>query len=65
MERSVASLLSLYRPENPLEKASTIPSPWYFDPWVVRVEVTDEFGDPAGRDFLEVAGADNDRVSAR
>jgi hypothetical protein len=25
-------------------------------PWVIRVEVTDEFGDPAGRDFLEVAG---------
>ena len=34
-------------------------------PWVVRVEVMDEFGDPAGRDFLEVAGADNERVSAR
>jgi hypothetical protein len=34
-------------------------------PWVVRVEVSDEFGDPAGRDFLEVAGADNERISAR
>jgi len=34
-------------------------------PWVVRVEVTDEFGDPAGRDFLEVAGAGNERISRR
>jgi len=25
-------------------------------PWVVRVEIADEFGDPAGRDFMEVAG---------
>jgi len=33
-------------------------------PWVVRVEVSDEFGDPAGRDFLEIAG-DSDRVSSR
>src|SRR3989441_12265785 len=38
MERSVDSLLSLYRPENPLEKASTIPSPWYFDPRIARLE---------------------------
>ncbi len=28
MERSVESLLNLYRPENPLEKASTIPGRW-------------------------------------
>jgi hypothetical protein len=34
-------------------------------PWVVRVEVEDEFGDAAGRDFLEVAGAGNERVSSR
>src|SRR5260370_25131368 len=38
MERSVESLLNLYRPENPLEKASTIPSPWYFDVRISRVE---------------------------
>src|SRR5437660_12320841 len=37
MERTVASLLSLYRPENPLEKASTIPSPWYFDQRIARL----------------------------
>src|SRR6202008_3797238 len=38
MERSVESLLKLYRPENPLEKASTIPSPWYFDARIARIE---------------------------
>jgi choline monooxygenase len=38
MERSVASLLNLYNPENPLEKASTIPSPWYFDARIARLE---------------------------
>jgi hypothetical protein len=26
-------------------------------PWVVRVEVTDDFGDSAGRDFMELGGA--------
>jgi hypothetical protein len=26
-------------------------------PWVVRVEVTDDFGDPAGRDFIELGGS--------
>jgi len=39
--------------------ASSIPGPW-----VVRVEIADEFGEPAGRDFMEVAGP-NERVSAR
>jgi hypothetical protein len=34
-------------------------------PWVVRVEIADEFGDPAGRDFMEIAGPDRERVSAR
>jgi choline monooxygenase len=38
MERSVESLLKLYQPENPLEKASTIPSPWYFDARIARLE---------------------------
>jgi choline monooxygenase len=38
MERSIASLLNLYNPENPLEKASTIPSPWYFDARIARLE---------------------------
>jgi hypothetical protein len=26
-------------------------------PWVVRVEVTDDFGDPVGRDFIELGSA--------
>lgn len=38
MERSVTSLLNLYHPEDPLEKASTIPSPWYFDSRIARLE---------------------------
>ena len=38
MERSVASLLNIYQPSDPLEKASTIPSPWYFDPRIARLE---------------------------
>jgi hypothetical protein len=42
-----------------------IPKPTERGPWVVRVEIADEFGDPAGRDFMEVAGPDSDRVSAR
>jgi hypothetical protein len=42
-----------------------IPAPKNRGPWVVRVEIADEFGDPAGRDFMEVAGPDGNRVSAR
>ena len=42
-----------------------IPAPNSHGPWVVRVEIADEFGDPAGRDFMEVAAPDNARVSAR
>jgi len=42
-----------------------IPAPNNRGPWVVRVEIADEFGDPAGRDFMEVAGPTVDRVSAR
>lgn len=42
-----------------------IPAPASRGPWVVRVEIADEFGDPAGRDFIEVAGPNSDRISAR
>jgi len=38
MERSVDSLLNLYRPDDPLERASTIPSPWYFDARIAQLE---------------------------
>jgi hypothetical protein len=42
-----------------------IPAPNNRGPWVVRVEIADEFGDPAGRDFMEVAAPASERVSAR
>lgn len=42
-----------------------IPAPTTRGPWVVRVEIADEFGDPAGRDFMEVAGPGSDRISSR
>jgi hypothetical protein len=42
-----------------------IPAATSRGPWVVRVEIADEFGDPAGRDFMEVAAPDSDRVSTR
>ena len=45
--------------------SAQIPAATGRGPWVVRVEVTDEFGDPAGRDFMEVAGADSGRISRR
>jgi len=38
MERSVQSLLNLYNPNDPLEKAWTIPSPWYFDERIAKLE---------------------------
>ncbi len=44
---------------------ASIPKPTQRGPWVVRVEVADEFGDAAGRDFMEVAGPETDRVSAQ
>jgi len=37
-ERSVRDLLNLYNPANPLEKAWTIPAPWYFDERLARLE---------------------------
>jgi choline monooxygenase len=52
MERSVRDVLNLYNPENPLEKASTIPAPWYFDPRIGELERASLFSStwqPAGR----------------
>lgn len=34
----------------------TVPAQPGSGPWVVRIEVTDQFGVPAGRDFVEVVG---------
>jgi hypothetical protein len=44
---------------------ATIPAAKGAGPWIVRVEVADEFGDPAGRDFLEVEGPTTGKVSSR
>jgi len=37
-ERSVRDILNLYNPSNPLEKAWTIPAPWYFDERIAQLE---------------------------
>ena len=38
MERDVRDLLNLYHPNDPLDHAWTIPSPWYFDPDIHELE---------------------------
>ncbi len=38
IERSVRDVLNLYNPADPLEKAYTIPAPWYFDKRVEQLE---------------------------
>jgi choline monooxygenase len=38
IERSVREVLNLYNPADPLEKASTIPAPWYFDTRIAQLE---------------------------
>jgi len=37
-ERSIHDVLNLYNPADPLEKASTIPAPWYFDSRIAQLE---------------------------
>jgi choline monooxygenase len=44
MSRDVHSLLELYNPNNPLDHASTIPSPWYFDEGIAELENSAVFG---------------------
>jgi len=44
MPRDVRSLLELYNPNNPLDRASTIPSPWYFDEGLAELENSAVFG---------------------
>src|SRR3984957_8910108 len=44
MSRDVRSLLELYNPNNPLDHASTIPSPWYFDAGLAELENSSVFG---------------------
>src|SRR5215510_1375010 len=38
MERNVCDLLNLYNPHDPLDHAWTIPSPWYFDKQIEKLE---------------------------
>src|ERR1700687_1028393 len=40
MERSIHDILNLYNSSDPLERASTIPAPWYRDPRVAELERT-------------------------
>jgi choline monooxygenase len=44
MPRDVRSLLELYNSNNPLDHASTIPSPWYFDEGLAELENSAVFG---------------------
>src|ERR1700676_182545 len=38
MERNIQDILNLYNPNDPLERASTIPAPWYRDPRIEELE---------------------------
>ena len=38
IERSLCDVLKLYNPADPLEKAFTIPAPWYFDKGIEQLE---------------------------
>jgi choline monooxygenase len=44
MNRSVDEILNLYNPADPLEKASTIPAPWYRDSRIQELELAAVFG---------------------
>jgi choline monooxygenase len=41
--RSVRDVLNLYNPAEPLERAFTIPAPWYFDPRIEALEQASVF----------------------
>jgi hypothetical protein len=43
--------------------AKVPPAPKGTGPWVVRVEVSDDFGDQVGRDFIELGGGSAQRAS--
>jgi choline monooxygenase len=44
-ERSVREVLTLYNPADPLEKASTIPAPWYSDTRIAQLECDSIFAE--------------------
>ena len=43
MDRSLLDVLNLYNPADPLEKASTIPAPWYRDERIADLERSSVF----------------------
>src|SRR5260370_36281353 len=43
MNESIREILNLYNPADPLEKASTIPAPWYRDVRVHELELAAAF----------------------
>src|SRR6266446_1312668 len=43
MQRNVRDILNLYNPQDPLDHAWTIPSPWYFDPGIHELEQQSAF----------------------
>lgn len=44
MQHSVRDVLDLYNPNDSLERAHTIPAPWYFDPRLAELERQNVFG---------------------
>ena len=44
MNQSVHEILNLYNPDHPLERASTIPAPWYRDARIYDLELAAVFG---------------------
>src|SRR5258708_4126480 len=44
MNQSVHEILNLYNPAHPLERASTIPAPWYRDARIYDLELAAVFG---------------------
>src|SRR5712692_7517886 len=44
MNQSIREILNLYNPADPLEKASTIPAPWYRDARIQALELAAVFG---------------------
>lgn len=58
MNRSLSEVLDLYNPDSPLEEASTIPAPWYWDERIEALEHQQVFH----RNWIAVGRAD--QVSA-
>ena len=61
MHRDVREILDLYNPQDPLDHAWTIPSPWYFDEQVERLERESVFA----KNWTVVGRADQVRVKGQ